>query len=77
MKQEALLKNWEFEWLNGAQCNILHGDVYGHPEFKDGQRIHTSKVLEVNQKYGIAETLHTFYKLEGYETNANTEAGKL
>lgn len=58
VKQEALLRDWQF------YGETVTGRVYGHPRFKDGTRIHTSRI--VNFKNGVVETLHTYYRLEGY-----------
>lgn len=55
-KQEASLRDWEFEWLELHSCNIAIGNVSGHPLFPDGQRIHTSKIINYNVKNGIIET---------------------
>lgn len=59
-KQEASLRNWQFCGL------IAYGDVYGHPRFPPGHCVHTSKIIALNKRAGIIETLHTFYRLEGY-----------
>ena len=67
VKQEALLKNWHFVWLEHDQSNVAVGYVYGHPRFTAGDFIHTSKIINYNVKNGIIETLHTYYKLEDYE----------
>ena len=76
-KQEAVLKNWEFVWLEGENANILLGNVFGHPRFREGHRIHTSAVVNFNLQYGIAETLHTFYRLEDYEYEEVAESSEL
>ena len=77
MKQEASLRNWHFEWLPYERCNIAIGDVYGHPNFSDGYRIHTSKIIDFSKRYGVIQTLHTFYQLEDYEYYDPTEESEL
>jgi len=66
-KQEASLRNWKLHWLPPPEdCQVACGEVYGHPKFPDGRRIHTSQIVNFNSKHGIVETLHTFYRLEDY-----------
>jgi len=77
MKQEALLRNWRFEWLEGEQCNVAIGNVYGHPRFPDGYRIHTSKIVDWAVNYGVIQTLHTYYQLEDYEQYEVDESSEL
>lgn len=60
-KQEARLENWYPEKWGGSL--ILRGNVYGHPRLRDGEFIHTSKVVKFHKGLGIAETLNTFYTL--------------
>ena len=36
------LENWSIRWRGNRQC--LGGNVYGHPEHKDGQPIVTSPI---------------------------------
>ena len=59
-KQEASLRNWKIDGL------IAYGNIYGHPNFLNGHFIHTSTIITLNKQAGIIETLHTFYRLEGY-----------
>ena len=71
-KQEASLRNWRFEGP------VLIGNVYGHPRFPNGHKIHTSRIVNFNKRSGIVETLHTFYRLEDYnEPEEPYESSKL
>lgn len=74
-KQEASIQNWEF--VPTAEGYVVIGYVKGHPKFQDGRRIHTSLVIGFNLRYGIVETLHTFYRLEDYEYEEVVESSKL
>lgn len=68
VKQEALIRNWQIDG------EVLIGEVYGHPRIIDGHRVRTSTIVKFNKKAGIVETLHTYYKLEGYnESEESTE----
>lgn len=70
IKQEALLKHYHFEY------DYATGHVYGHPKFRDGTYIHTSRIVNFNKRVGVIETLHTFYKLEGYEREEAPQIGE-
>lgn len=40
----------------------IEGNVYGHSDFRDGQYIHTSKLVSVNGQE--VETLNSKYRVE-------------
>ena len=68
MKNEATLKNWRFETLESSRALVLTGNVFGHPKFPDGREIHTSLIVKLkmnDRNNGLAETLNTYYRLEG------------
>ena len=72
IKQEALLKDWRFETVKSARSLIVVGHVYGHPRFAEGQLIHSSLIVQLkmrDENNGFAETLHTYYRLEGGNHN--------
>lgn len=46
-----------------AQDLVCHGTVLDHPEFADGKKILTSRVLELNTKEGTLVTANRVYRL--------------
>jgi len=40
----------------------MYADVYGHPKFKDGDRVVISKILKYDADAGVVETRNTIYK---------------
>ena len=59
----ATIKNWY--WApRGEGCWAVGGEVYGHPEFVDGVRIHTSPVEQRRRKLIITKS-GTRYILDG------------
>ena len=72
-KPRAILRNWAVRVMADAytapECitTFLAGEVYGHPDFKDGHRIYTSHV-EHRGKFedgDTVETQNTRYILDG------------
>lgn len=65
------------ELRNWVRCNYRNsyiGEVYGHPRFKDGTRVKTSKTTQYHHAEGTVETLNTIYKLMNpQETPAESE----
>lgn len=62
-KQKARLENWHLR-SNGFDGETrLHGQVYGHPRFKDGDAVITSKLINKDWKNNLVETLNTIYTL--------------
>jgi len=65
--QKAKLENWSVVGLGGpytapeAFVQVLRGEVYGHPDFTDGEKV-TSSALTF-MKNGIAKTKNTKYDL--------------
>ena len=60
-KQKARLERWYVS--THPQENILYGQVYGHPRFRDGHHIHTSQIVKLDVAAGTCETLNTHYTL--------------
>lgn len=56
-KPEVLLERWCFH------DDRLYGQFFRHRVIGDGTFAHTSRVLEVDLKHGIAETENTLYTL--------------
>lgn len=52
-----ILENW---FRYGTS---LHGNVYGHPRFHDGDEVTTSEVVELLEDIGVAKTRNTVYVL--------------
>ena len=57
MTQIVRLENWSYgedPYENSPYMapelrrKVLHGEVYGHPRFKDGAEVTTSRVVEMN-----------------------------
>jgi len=64
----AILKNWSVRGYDNTPYTApealrfcLHGEVYGHPNFEDGNIITTSVIKASN--YNFVETQHTVYEL--------------
>lgn len=57
-KQKARLENWYV-----GEADMLYGQAYGHPRFKDGESIRTSRVVKLDIKTGKATTINTEYEL--------------
>lgn len=45
------------------QSRSLHGNVYGHPNFNDGDPVSTSTLKEFDYKNRVAKTRNTEYEL--------------
>jgi len=41
----------------------LSGEVYGHPDHKDGKRIRTSRIIHTNKAAGTVHTTNRVYTL--------------
>jgi len=67
--QKAKLENWRVVGIDDpykapeAISRSLQGEVYGHPDFTDGETVTSSTIIFL--KDGIAETKNTKYEL-GY-----------
>ena len=65
--QKVKLENWAVVALGSpytapeARVQALRGEVYGHPDFSDGDKITTSRVVDIGE--GIAKTKNTKYNL--------------
>lgn len=57
MKQTALILNWH-PYLHG-----LRGQVFGHPKFKEGDWIVTSRIIKLDEENKVCETLNTIFTL--------------
>jgi hypothetical protein len=59
-----LLKDWTIERWNNSVIIIgkVYNDIKGR--FKDGEEIHTSKVLKADFVNGVVETRNSVYHLE-------------
>lgn len=71
-KFEATLRNWRFETLASSRALVAVGNVYGHPNFKDGKEVHTSLIQQLrmtDENNGFIETLNTYYHLYGGDSN--------
>ena len=54
-----LLENWR-----AGQFGLgLEGNVYGHPEFPDGEYVHTTPLKWINEVARLAETASRMYRL--------------
>ena len=58
---KGLLKNWYVDETNYTEPVIV-GDIYGHSDFPDGHRIHTSAIVAMVK--GKVETKNSIYNLE-------------
>lgn len=71
--QTARLRNWSLCtaccWTGPGQH--LHGDVFGHPSFQDGERITTTPIVDLREDIGIAVTKNTVYILRDVETDGD------
>jgi hypothetical protein len=62
-KPEAELKNAVIAAEpHNPQKFRLRGDVYGHPNFQDGEMVETSRILKLDFVNNTAETKNTIYK---------------
>jgi hypothetical protein len=61
-KRRAYLRDWTLV-SNGGKWASLHGSVYGHDRFMDGERIITSPLLKFDIPGCSAETMNTIYVL--------------
>lgn len=53
--KKAILKNVTFLETGNGKWQMV-GDVYGHPDFEEGKRVHTSsiqKIITRNTEYTI------------------------
>lgn len=50
------------DWFVGPH-DLLYGKVYGHPKFKDGEAVVTSRVVTFDPATGTATTRNTNYLL--------------
>lgn len=46
---------------------VLHGRVYDHPSFYNGEKVTTSPILRLDIPGKVAETMHTVYDLQDGE----------
>ena len=60
-EEEHLPEPTRLEQWTERYGNRLHGQVYNHPRFPDGEWIITSRVVWIAAD--CAQTLNTFYKL--------------
>lgn len=60
-KPRARMFNWRIK------NNRLEGNVYGHPDKKDGSLLLTSKIVDKNMELKTVETEFTIYLLEDEE----------
>jgi hypothetical protein len=67
-KPRCILMNWHIN-SNRFRTRVLVGEVYGHPMFDDGTKIHTSAVLSLNLKEDECETREMIYDLKINYTN--------
>lgn len=60
-----ILENWKYETFFGFKDSFVpKGDVYGHPNYKDGTRIHVSRPRFLEKENMILTTRsHSKYKL--------------
>jgi len=68
-KPTVILRNWSLTMGRADPYmapelvpTYLSGEVYGHPKFKDGDRVTTSKML--SSSGNIVETAYTLYELK-------------
>lgn len=54
-----ILRKWSWYF----ERTSLHGHVYGHPRFADGEPIITTAVQWIDEQLGIAKTRNTTYIL--------------
>lgn len=57
-KQKARLENWYV-----GEDDLLHGEVYGHPLFGEGDSVRTSRLVKFDPESKKAITLNTEYEL--------------
>lgn len=62
-KPRCKLLNWHID-SKRFSTRVLVGEVYGHPMFDDGTKIHTSAVLSLDLKHDICETREMMYDLK-------------
>lgn len=68
-KPTAIMENWSLVHENPylppeAQPMFLHGIVYGRDGIKDGTRVSTSSIVQIDkEEYKQIETQHTMYIL--------------
>lgn len=65
------LENWSLGYVGESEDNTylapelavcnLSGNVYGHPDFDEGEFIHTSRIMKVEGK--TVQTRNTLYEL--------------
>lgn len=62
--QTNLLKNWVVKEIHKG-C-VVEGEIFDDikKRWKDGTRIHTSRVLKIDFVNGVVETLNSVYHLE-------------
>lgn len=78
----VILKNWSVcqrgnEWMAPELwTNYLHGNVYGHPRFEDGDPVSTSSIVDIKDGdgYKIVSTRNTDYVLRESEVDPEYES---
>ena len=71
MNKEVLIENWSVidgqrnQEFIAPECRLykLHGNVYGHPGFNDGDPVNTGILIAVNIPDKTASTTNTKYRL--------------
>ena len=61
MKKKSILTKWDLVKIKGSFC--LFGETVDDDRFKNGTRVQTSKVLNIDFENGVAETRNTIYEL--------------
>lgn len=67
-KHVARIKKWVVAFCDTPPSYILMGEIYEHPNVPSGQFARTSRLLTIDFVNKIAETTHSFYKLEEENT---------